>query len=442
MSIRKSYLIPFLLLMGIVVAGAFDPGQSMVGTTSGKINTGDVAWMIIATALVMIMTPGLGLFYGGLANRKNIISTVLQVLSLGIISIVFGFSLCFGEDLGGWGIIGNPFSYFMFRNVTLTPQEGASIPFILYAMFQLKFAIITPALITGSFAQRVKFSSYLLFIVLFFIFIYAPLCHMTWHTKGLLYSFGVLDFAGGTVVHLSAGFAALAGAIFLGPRRTQERSHEYSNIPLIIIGTGLLWFGWFGFNAGSALACNTVAVNAIATTNTAAASAMVAWVFLDALLGKKISAIGACVGAVVGLVAITPACGFVNTGESIAIGAISAIVSNFAVHYKNKSTLDDTLDVFPCHGVGGIMGIIFTGIFAADYGTGITDFGLAYGQTKTFFAEMIALVCVATFVFIGSYALYFITNKIKPMRVNEREEELGLDISQHGESYNPFKINS
>jgi len=445
MSIKKSYLIPFLLLMGIMVAGAFAPGQMMTESSSDTIDTGDVAWMMVATALVMIMTPGLGLFYGGLANRKNIISTVLQsFISLGIISViwvVFGFSLCFGEDVGGWGIIGNPFTYFMFKNVTLTPQEGSTIPFILYAMFQLKFAIITPALITGSFAQRVKFSAYLLFIVLFFMFIYAPLCHMAWHSDGLLAKFGVLDFAGGTVVHLSAGVAALAGAMFLGPRTASERSHEYSNIPLVVIGTGLLWFGWFGFNAGSALACNTVSVNAIATTNTAAAAAMVAWVFLDALLGKKISAIGACVGAVVGLVAITPACGFVNIGESIAIGAISAIVSNFAVHYKNKSTLDDTLDVFPCHGVGGIMGVLFTGIFAADYGTGITDLGLAYGQTKVFSAHVISLIGVFVFVFLGSYALYFITDKIKPMRVSKRDEESGLDISQHGESYEQLSIN-
>ena len=264
---------------------------------------------------------------------------------------------------------------------------------------------------------------------------------MTWHADGIFFKMGVLDFAGGTVVHLSAGFAALAGAIFLGPRTESERTHEYSNIPLIVIGTGLLWFGWFGFNAGSALACNTVAANAVATTNTAAAAAMVAWVFLDALLGKKISAIGACVGAVVGLVAITPACGFVNTGESIAIGAISAMVSNFAVHYKNKSSLDDTLDVFPCHGVGGMMGMILTGVFAADYGTGITDFGLAYGQTKTFFAEIIALVSVAAYVFFGSYAIYYITNKIKPIRVSKKDEELGLDISQHGESYTFAKIN-
>lgn len=443
---RRKYFLPFVLLMVVVIAGAFNPGQVMTGSSVGKIDTGDMAWMLVSCALVMIMTPALGFFYGGLANRKNIISTVFQsFISLGLISViwvVFGFSLCFGDDIGG--VIGNPFSFFMFKNVGLSPNEkfSATIPFIVYAMFQLKFAVITPALITGSFAQRVRFSAYLLFVTLFFIFIYAPLCHMTWHPDGILFKLGVLDFAGGTVVHMSAGLAALAGAMFMGQRTESERTHEYSNIPYVIIGAGLLWFGWFGFNGGSGLGCNAKSANALATTNTAAAAAMLAWVFVDALRGYKISAIGACIGAVVGLVAITPACGFVNTGESIAIGALSAIVSNFAVHYKNKSTLDDTLDVFPCHGVGGIMGMIFTGIFAADYGTGLAvdDWGLFYGKYKTFTVHMVALVAVAIFAFVGSYILYFITNKIEPMRVSKEEEELGLDITQHGESYQTLKI--
>lgn len=451
---RKKYLIPFFILLGIIVAGAFNPGQVLTGNTAGtKFSAGDTAWMLIATALVLIMTPALGFFYGGMANRKNIISTVFQsVICLGLLSmiwVVFGFSLCFGES---WhGIIGNPMTYFMFRGVGEMPNEtfSATIPFVIFAMFQLKFAIITPALITGSFAQRVKFSGYLLFITLFFIFIYAPLCHMTWHPDGLLHKFGILDFAGGTVVHMSAGFAALAGAIFMGPRTESERTNEYSNIPFVIIGTGLLWFGWFGFNAGSALAANGLSANAFATTNTAAAAAMIAWIFMDAMRGHKVSSIGACVGAVVGLVAITPACGFVNVGESVVIGAVSAMVSNMAVHYKNKSTLDDTLDVFPCHGVGGMMGMIFTGIFAADYGVGgILDqatngrkfWGLAYGQFTTFSHHMIGLVGVAAFAFVGSYILYHITNFIDPMRVSKEEEELGLDITQHGESYQSLRI--
>jgi Amt family ammonium transporter len=450
MAIRKKYLLPAFLFFGLVIAGAFNPGQSLTGNSTGTFNSSDTAWMLVAAALVLIMTPALGFFYGGMANKKNIISTVLQsVICLGFMSIIwvaFGFSLCFGDSIGG--IIGNPLTFFMFKGVSLSPPaEGSplavlspTVPLIMFAMFQLKFAIITPALITGSFAQRVKFSGYLLFTFLFFICIYAPICHMTWHPNGILFNYGVLDFAGGTVVHMSAGFAALAGALFMGPRTESERTHEFANIPYVIIGTGLLWFGWFGFNAGSAIGVNAKAVNAFATTNTAAAAAMISWVLVDAMRGQKISAIGACIGAVVGLVAITPACGFVNVGESIAIGAIAAVVSNFAVHFKNKSTLDDTLDVFPCHGVGGMVGMILTGVFAADYGTGITDWGLIYGQTKTFTHHMIALVGVAAFAFCGSYALYFITNLIEPIRVSKEEEELGLDITQHGESYQTLRI--
>ena len=435
MAMRKQYLLPAVIFLGLVIAGAFNPGQVLTGNSAGGFNASDTAWMLIASALVLIMTPALGFFYGGMANRKNIISTVFQsVICLGFMSVIwvaFGFSLCFGDDLGGLGIIGNPMTFFMFKNVTLhaatekmelfgVAPSMAGLPLIIFAMFQLKFAIITPALITGSFAQ--------------------PICHMTWHPKGLLFNYGILDFAGGTVVHMSAGFAALAGALFMGPRTESERTHEFANVPYVIIGTGLLWFGWFGFNAGSALGVNAKAVNAFATTNTAAAAAMVAWVLMDAMRGHKISSIGACIGAVVGLVAITPACGFVNVGESIAIGAIAAVCSNMAVHFKNKSTLDDTLDVFPCHGVGGMVGMIMTGIFAADYGTGITDWGLAYGQYKTFTHHMIGLVGIAAFTFIGSYALYYIANMIEPMRVTKEEEELGLDITQHGESYQTLRI--
>mgnify|MGYP002381282201 CR=1 FL=1 len=444
MAMRKKYLLPALLFLLLVVAGAANPGQSLTGSSTGNINTGDTAWMLVASALVLIMTPALGFFYGGMANKKNIISTVFQsVIMLGVMSVVwvvFGFSLCFGNDIGG--VIGNPLTYKMFQGVGLKPNEAfsATIPFLMFAMFQLKFAIITPALITGSFAQRVKFSGYLLFTVLFFIFIYAPVCHMTWHPDGILFKYGILDFAGGTVVHMTAGLAALAGAIFLGPRTESERTHEYANIPYVIIGTGLLWFGWFGFNAGSALGVNSKAVNAFATTNTAAAAGMVAWILMDAMRGHKISSIGACVGAVVGLVAITPACGFVNVGESLAIGAIASVISNFSVYFKNKSTLDDTLDVFPCHGVGGMVGMVMTGIFAADYGTGIKDWGLIYGETKTFTHHIVGLVGVSAFAFFGSYLIYYITNLIEPLRVSKEEETLGLDITQHGESYQTSTI--
>jgi Amt family ammonium transporter len=295
-------------------------------------------------------------------------------------------------------------------------------------MFQLKFAIITPALITGSFAERVRFSSYLLFIVLFSIFIYAPLAHMTWHPDGILRKMGVLDFAGGTVVHMSAGFAALAGAIILGRRKTHlnNEKNEPANVPYVLLGTGLLWFGWFGFNAGSALAANATAVLAFATTNTASAAAAIAWIFFDAMRGKKPSALGAAIGAVVGLVAITPGAGFVNIGQSIFIGTIASLVSNMAVNWKAKSTIDDTLDVFPCHGLGGIVGMFFTGVFAKEV-------GLIYGTTNTFMVHMAALIGVSIFSLGGSFILFKITSFIIPLRVSEEQESIGLDFSQHGE---------
>jgi Amt family ammonium transporter len=345
---------------------------------------------------------------------------------------VVGFSLAFGDSIGG--IVGNPFTYFMFRSVNgqTHPDLAPTIPLVLFALFQLKFAIITPALITGSFAERVRFSSYMLFICLFSLFIYSPLAHMTWHPDGWLRGLGVLDFAGGTVVHISAGCAAIAGALALGRRRIhlERQQHEPANIPFVILGTGMLWFGWFGFNAGSALAASGQAAMAFATTNTASASAALAWMFYDGIRGRKPSALGACIGAVVGLVAITPAAGFVGVGASILIGTISAVISNMVVHWKSRSTLDDTLDVFPCHGVGGIIGMICTGIFAKEV-------GLVFGETNTFLVHLGALVLVVGYTFTGSYLLYKLTDRIIPLRVSADQEETGLDLSQHGESVLP-----
>jgi Amt family ammonium transporter len=395
---------------------------------SSEIDSGDTAWMIVASAFVLLMTPGLSFFYGGMVNKKNIISTMLQsFIALGVISIlwvVVGFSLAFGESIGG--IIGNPFTYFAFKDVGLEPNPdfSSTIPFLLFALFQLKFAIITPALITGSFAGRVRFRSYIFFMLLFSIFIYSPLAHMTWHPDGLFRNWGILDFAGGTVVHMSAGFAALAGAMFLGKRK--EISHNPTNVPYVILGTGLLWFGWFGFNAGSALGANSDAVIAFANTNIASATAMITWVFYERMLGRKMSAVGACIGAVVGLVAITPAAGFVNIGQSMFIGFIAAIISNLAIHLKNKTGIDDTLDVFPSHGVGGIVGMLLTAVFASEV-------GLIYGETTTFFFHLLGLLIVSVFCFGGSYLLYMFVDKVLTMRVREDQEERGLDLSQHGE---------
>ena len=418
--------INFFVLVIVVIICAYS--ASNYQELSSVIDSGDTAWMIVASAFVLLMTPGLSFFYGGMVSKKNIISTMLQsFIALGVISILWvfvGFSLAFGESIGG--IIGNPLTYFAFNNVGVEPNSdfSSTIPFLLFALFQLKFAIITPALITGSFAGRVRFRSYILYMVLFSLLIYSPLAHMTWHPDGLFRNWGILDFAGGTVVHMSAGFAALAGAIFLGKRK--EILHNPANVPYVILGTGLLWFGWFGFNAGSALGANADAVIAFANTNIASATAMLTWIFYERMLGRKMSAVGACIGAGVGLVAITPAAGFVNIGQSMFIGFIAAIISNYAIHIKNKSNVDDTLDVFPSHGVGGIVGMLLTAVFAKEV-------GLVYGQTQTFLYHLLGLLIVSVFCFFGSYLLYMFVDKLLTMRVSADQEERGLDLSQHGE---------
>src|SRR6187402_3315485 len=401
-----------------------------------KLDTGDTAWMIVATALVLLMTPGLGFFYGGMVGKKNVISTMLQsymaMVVVTVLWVVIGFGLCFGPSIGG--IIGDPSSNLFFNGVSANTawELAPTIPMILFALFQAKFAIITPALITGAFAERVRFWAYLLFMVLFILFIYAPLCHMTWHPDGLFFGWGVLDFAGGTVVHMSAGWAALAGAMFLGKRKVQKANP--ARITYVLLGTGLLWFGWFGFNAGSAMGANGLGVQALGTTTVAAASASMAWVFLDKIMGHKLSAMGACIGAIVGLVSITPAAGFVSMPHAITMGIIGSIISNITVSKFHKFKIDDALDVFACHGVGGMVGMVLTAVFASkDINPAVIDQGLAYGETKLFMHQMIALVGVSVFAFTMSYFLFYVVNKITPLRVSEEKEQLGLDISKHGE---------
>jgi Amt family ammonium transporter len=420
----------FIIFIVLTFVSAFYPSKHPEG---GTFDSGTIAFMLSASGLVLLMTPGLSFFYGGMVNARSIISTMLQsFVALGIVSLlwyVVGFSLAFGDDIGG--VIGNPMTFLFFDNVGLAAHSriGTTLPFVLFAAFQLKFAIITPALITGSFAERVRFWGYVIFVCLFTLLIYCPLAHMAWHPDGILSKMGVLDFAGGTVVHISAGFAALAGAMFLGRRKShlEQKSHTAVNVPYVILGTGLLWFGWFGFNAGSAMESNSLAVLAFINTNLASASAMLAWMLFDLARGKKASAVGACVGAVVGLVAITPAAGYVSFGSSLLIGVIAAIVCNYAVHWKTKSDLDDTLDVFPCHGVGGIVGMLLTAVFAKQG-------GLITGQTGLFLNHLLALAIVSAFTFFGSLLLFRVVAVFTPLRVTEEEEEMGLDISQHEES--------
>lgn len=432
-------VIPFVVLAIVAIAALFVPLHA--DFDAGKYNAADIAWILVATALVFLMTPGLAFFYGGMVHRKNVISTMIKsIVSAGVISVLWvtvGFSLAFGESIHG--LIGNPSTFLFFQGVNSGPawSLAPTIPLTLFALFQLMFAIITPGLVVGAVAERIRFTSYILFIVLFAIFVYSPLAHWTWHPDGILFKMGVLDFAGGTVVHISAGMAALAGALVLKRRKVHQDHQEIppANIPYVLIGTGLLWFGWFGFNAGSALGANSLAVSAFATTNIAAGAAGLSWMFFDVLRGKKPSVLGFCIGAVVGLVAITPGAGFVAIPHSIFIGVAAAIISNLAVMWKSKTSLDDTLDVFPCHGVGGIVGMLLTGVFATKTVNAAGADGLFYGNADFFFTQLKGVLIVAVFSFVVSFVIFKLINVIQPIRVSSEEEEEGLDASQHNEKY-------
>lgn len=439
-KIQLKQAVPFVVLSLIAIASLFIPSLPDF-EDGGKYNGADIAWILVATALVFLMTPGLAFFYGGMVHRKNVISTMIKsVVAAGIVSVLWvtvGFSLAFGDTLGGF--IGNPSTFLFFKGVNSgEPWSLApTIPLTLFALFQLMFAIITPGLVVGAVAERIRFTSYILFICLFSLLVYAPLAHWTWHPEGFLLNMGVFDFAGGTVVHISAGMAALAGALVLKRRRVHMDRQEIppANIPYVLIGTGLLWFGWFGFNAGSALGANALAVSAFATTNIAAAAAGLSWMFFDVLRGKKPSVLGFCIGAVVGLVAITPGAGLVAIPQSIFIGVVAAIISNLAIYWKSKTSLDDTLDVFPCHGVGGIVGMLLTGLLATKtVNAGGAD-GWFYGNPEFFLTQLKGVAIVVAYSFTVSYGIFKFINFIQPIRVSSEEEEEGLDASQHDEKY-------
>jgi Amt family ammonium transporter len=439
--ISAKQVLPFLVLAAIAVIACFiKPVIDFADT--GKYNSADVAWIIVATALVFIMTPGLAFFYGGMVHRKNVLSTMIKsMVAAGIVSvlwIVVGYSLCFGDDIGHF--IGNPMTHLFYKGVNSgEPWSLApTIPKTLFSLFQLMFAIITPALVVGAVAERIRFTSFVLFIVLFSVLVYAPLAHWSWHPEGFLAKMGALDFAGGTVVHISAGCAALAGVLVLKRRKVHLEHREIppANIPYVLIGTGLLWFGWFGFNAGSAGAANALSVSAFATTNTAAASAGLSWMLFDVLRGRKPSVMGFCIGAVVGLVAITPAAGFVAIPQSIFIGVFAAVVSNVAVLIKQKSTkLDDTLDVFPCHGIGGMVGMLMTGVFATKAVNSAGNDGLFLGNVSFFLIQAKAMAIAVAYSFGVSFLIFKFINFILPLRVSSEDEEIGLDATQHNEKY-------
>jgi Amt family ammonium transporter len=405
----------------------------------GNLNAGDVAWVAAASALVMLMTPALGFFYAGLVRKKNLVSTLVQCIAIfamvSIIWALWGYSLAFGPTINGF--IGD-LSHLGLNGVgvEIDDKYAATIPILLFFFFQLKFAAITPALIIGAFAERVKFKALLIFIVLWVTIVYAPVAHWVWGIGGWLRQFGALDFAGGTVVHITAGFSALAAALVIG-RRKDHGNGEFvpNNIPFVILGAALLWFGWFGFNAGSSLAANGLAVNALVVTNLAASAAAMSWMFTDWILKGKPSAVGIAVGAVCGLVAITPASGYVGVPASLFIGIVAGILSNLVANWRaTRTKLDDSLDVFACHGVSGVWGALATGLFASKViNSGGAD-GLFYGNAHQFWVQCLAVAVVATYSFIVTYVLLKLLGKIMKIRVNPEDEDRGLDESEHGES--------
>jgi Amt family ammonium transporter len=398
----------------------------IVAEQGDKMDSGDISWILISSALVMLMTPGLAFFYGGLVRRKNVLSIVMQsfitMAVVGVIWVLWGYSLAFGSDI--MGIIGG-LEWFALNGVGLEPAPLApTIPHLAFMVYQGMFAVITPALITGAFADRMRFGSYLLFIVLWSTFVYSPIAHWIWG-GGWLSSLGALDFAGGTVVHISAGMAALVTVLILGKRKGYGRySITPHNVPLIVLGTALLWFGWFGFNAGSALGANETAVLAFVTTNTAAATAILTWLIMDWAHKGNPSLIGAATGAVAGLVAITPAAGFVTVQAALAIGFVASIICYAAINLKNKLQLDDALDVWGVHGVGGIWGAIATGIFA-------TGVGLIAGNLTQLSIQIIAIIATMSYAIVATWVILKVIDVTIGLRVSPEEEAIGLDISLH-----------
>ena len=401
-----------------------------------SINSGDTAWMLISTALVLMMTPALAFFYGGMVRRKNILSTLnLSFITIALISlqwVLIGYSLSFGKGLGGW--LGG-LNFLGFNGVGAAPNSeyAPTIPHLAFAAYQMMFAVITPALITGAFVERIKFKTYLLFTLIWATLVYDPVAHWVWGTGGFLRTLGALDFAGGTVVHILAGFSALAFALVIGKRKGFGKAPmEPHNIPFTVLGAGLLWMGWFGFNGGSALAADGLAVNALVTTNTAAAAAALSWMLITWRQNKP-SVLGTVTGAVVGLVAITPAAGYVSPLAAIVIGALASPISLLAIKARQKMGLDESLDVWACHGMGGTWGALATGLFASKAINPAGANGLFFGNPMQFLIQAAAAAVSIAFAFGMTYVLARILKATVGLRVSHDEEEVGLDISEHGE---------
>ena len=411
------------------------PGAA-AAAEGAAIDTGDTAWLLVATALVMVMLPGLALFYGGLVRRKNVLSTIMHsFFGLALVSVVWvliGFSLAFGTDVGGLGLIGG-LDFVGFMNVGLEPSAtyGVTIPFVLFAAFQLMFAAITPALITGAFAERKRFAAFVLFTVLWSVVVYSPIAHWVWSVDGWLFKMGALDFAGGTVVHASSGVSALIVALLIGRRAVNGDAMEPHDIPMTVLGAGLLWFGWFGFNAGSSLGANGLAANALLVTNTAAGAATITWVLASYLHKRKVSVAGAACGAVAGLVAITPASGFVTAGGALVIGLLVGGICYSATLLRERLRIDDALDVFAVHGVGGTFGAIATGVFAT---AAINAYpGLIDGNAGQVVTQVVAVGATIAYAVVATFVIVKLVDLVLGLRVGAHEEEVGLDLAVHGE---------
>jgi Amt family ammonium transporter len=408
-----------------------------VNPTAGGINSGDTAWVLTSAALVMLMTPGLALFYGGLVRRKNVLSTIMHsVFILALVSVTWvliGFTLAFGKDVNGWGIIGG-LDYIGLHGVGKEPltQYAPTIPGSAYMAFQMMFAVITPALITGAFAERKRFKAFVLFSLLWTLLVYSPIAHWVWGQGGWLNKMGAIDFAGGTVVHVSSGVAALVAALVLGPRVKRESDRfEPHDVRLTVIGAGLLWFGWFGFNGGSALAANGLAANAFVVTNTAAGMAALTWVTVSWLHKGTPSVVGAVVGGVAGLVAITPASGYVDASAAIIIGFAAGVTCYGAILLRERLKVDDALDVWAVHGVGGTLGAILTGVFAIAAVNGAS--GLVEGNGSQVLKQLVAVGATWIYSGVATFIILKVVDFFVGLRVGEAEEEAGLDSSQHGE---------
>ncbi len=398
------------------------------------IDTGDTAWILMSTALVMLMLPGLALFYGGLVRANNVLSTIMHsFFGLAIVTVVWvvvGFSLAFGDSLGGAGIVGDPLQYIFFSGVGMEPAEGSTIPFVLFATFQMMFAAITPALISGAFAERKRFAAFVVFTIAWSLLIYSPLAHMVWG-GGILAELGALDFAGGTVVHIASGVSALVVALVMG-RRMRGHHVEPHDVPMTVLGAGLLWFGWFGFNAGSALGANGLAAQALMVTTVSAAAGTLTWVGASYLANRKVSVVGAAAGAVAGLVAITPAAGFVEVGGALVLGLVAGAACFGVTLLRERLSIDDSLDVFAVHGVGGMWGAVGTGIFAVAAIGGVS--GLIDGNAEQLVIQVVATVFTIAFAAIGTFIIIKVIDIVIGLRVPQAEEEAGLDVAVHGET--------